>query len=93
MEFDQRWSSFHGVAATALWTRMRQLANTHTEQLDLENPVLNENLSGLIPYYYFNYLYQADKQTQFSEKFLELIAQKNPKAGFDKSYTGFINID
>ena len=86
LEFDQRNSSFYGVAATALWTRMRQIANSHTEQLDKNSPHKSAELSGLIPYYYFDYLYQADKQTQFSEKLLE-------KMGLPKNYTGFVNTD
>lgn len=86
MEFDQRINSFHSVAASALWTRMRQLANLHTTQLDKENPIVNTELTGLIPYYYFDYLYEQDKQTQFSEKLLE-------KLGLPQNYTGFINTD
>ena len=85
-EFDQRISRSFGVAASALWTRMRQIANQHTAELDETNPILNENLSSLVPYYYYNYLYQSDKQTQFSERLLE-------KLGLPKNYTGFINTD
>ncbi len=85
-EIDQRFVSTYGLSATALWTRMRLIANDHTRELDLSNPIKNEEFSGLIPYYYFNYLYQEDKQTQFSEKLLE-------KLGLPKNYTGFINTD
>ena len=85
-EFDQRFISGYSLAATSLWTRMRQLANSHTEQLDLSNPILNTEFSGLIPYYYFDYLYQEDRQTQFSEKLLEAL-------GRPKDYTGFVNTD
>jgi len=86
LEFDQRVNSFYGINANALWTRMRQIANLHTSELDRNNPVLNEELSGLIPYYYFNYLYQPDKQTQFSERLLD-------KLGLPRNYTGFVNTD
>ena len=86
LEFDQRTFSNYGLNASALWTRMRQIVNQHTEQLDKSNPILNPDFSGLVPYYSFNYLYEEDKQTQFSEKLLE-------KMGLPKNYTGFINTD
>lgn len=86
LEFDQRTVNFYFLNASALWTKMRLLANVHAEQLDTRNPILNEDLSGLVPYYYYNYLYEEDKQTQFSEKLLE-------KLGLPKDYTGYINTD
>ncbi len=86
MEFDQRTNSFFSINAAGLWTRMRQIANDHTRQLDLSNPIENPLFSGLVPYYYYNYLYEQNKQTQFSEKLLE-------KLGLPKNYTGFVNTD
>lgn len=88
-EFDQRFTSNYAIAASALWTRIRSgigVSDIHTRELDRENPILNTELSGLIPYYYFDYKYDASKQTQFSEKMLE-------KLGLPKDYTGFINTD
>ncbi|MBX3163991.1 MAG: TonB-dependent receptor [Bacteroidetes bacterium] len=94
MEFDQRFTSNYQVggaggfapSAQGLWTRMRQITNSHTDQLDMSNPHLNADLSGLIPYYYYDYAYNAEKQTQFSERLLE-------KLGLPKNYTGFVNTD
>ena len=86
LEFDQRSLSFYSLGTNALWTRMRLITNQHTTQLDRSNPILNEELSGLIPYYYYNYLYQENQQTQFSERLLE-------KLGYPKNYTGFVNTD
>lgn len=86
LEFDQRTVNFYFLNASALWTKMRQLANSHAEQLDTRNPILNNELSGLIPYYYYNYLYEEDKQTQFSERLLD-------KLGLPRNYTGYINTD
>jgi len=93
MEFDQRVNSYYNLGSQpfnngvlALWTRMRQIVNQHTQELDKSNPHLNTELSGLIPYYYFDYAYDPEKQTQFSERLLE-------KLGLPKNYTGFINID
>lgn len=86
LEFDQRTTSSFGVAASSLWTRMRQLANSHTQELDKSNPHLNTQFSGLVPYYYYDNLYEQNKQTQFSESLLE-------KLGLPKNYTGFVNTD
>lgn len=85
-EFDQRTNNTYSINALGLWTRMRQIANAHTTQLDKLHPILNPDLSGTINYYYFDYLYEADKQSQFSEKLLE-------KLGLPKNYTGFVNTD
>ena len=86
MEFDQRTFSYYGISTVLLWTRMRQITNQHTTQLDRANPILNTELSGLIPYYYYNNLYIEGQQTQFSEKLLE-------KLGLPQNYTGFVNTD
>jgi hypothetical protein len=85
-EFDQRNSRQYSLSTTQLWRRMRQLANVHTSQLDLNNPHLNEQLSGTVNYYYFDYLYEKDRQTQFSERLLD-------KLGLPRNYTGFVNTD
>jgi hypothetical protein len=89
VEFDQRFNSFYNVDAVGLWTRIRPqigIVDQHARQLDLDNPILNTQLSGLVPYYYFNYKYDQSKQTQFSEKLLE-------KLGLPQDYTGFVNTD
>jgi hypothetical protein len=93
MEFDQRTISYYNLGFSpfnngvlALWTRMRQITNQHTAELDKDHPILNEDLSGVIPYYYYNYKYQPEKQTQFSERLLE-------KLGLPQDYTGYINTD
>ena len=61
LEFDQRTLGFYYLNATQLWTKMRLIVNQHTDQLDLSNPILNTQLSGLIPYYYFNYAYDQSR--------------------------------
>jgi hypothetical protein len=89
MEFDQRiirYFTFLGGGPPGLWVRMRQITNQHTDQLDKSNAILNPELSGLIPYYYYNYAYDQSKQTQFSERLLE-------KLGLPVNYTGFVNTD
>jgi hypothetical protein len=86
LEFDQRSNSFYAVNASDLWDVMRNTANLHTKELDKSNPILVPQFSGLVPYYFYENKYQADKQSQFSEKILE-------KLGLPKDYTGFVNTD
>lgn len=86
MEFDQRLLNYYSLNSAGLWTRMRQITNNHLEEPNKANPILVNQFSGSIPYYYFDNLYQAESQTQFSEKLLESL-------GFDKSYTTKINVD
>lgn len=91
MEFDKRVNSYYQFntlagGTAALWNRMRQLSDFHLLSLDKSNPILVNEFSGLVPYYYYERDYQADKQTQFSEKLLE-------KLGLPKDYKGVPNID
>jgi hypothetical protein len=87
LEFDQRTVGFYFLGASALWTKMRLITNSHTDQLDLTStPIANEQFSGLIPYYYFNYRYDQSRQSQFSERLLD-------KLGLPRNYTGFVNTD
>ncbi|MBK9283069.1 MAG: TonB-dependent receptor plug domain-containing protein [Sphingobacteriaceae bacterium] len=86
MELDQQFTSQYNVAASSLWIRMDQLANFHTQSLDNTNPQLVPQFSGLIPYYYFDRAYDADRQTQFSKSLLA-------KLGLPENYTGFVNVN
>ncbi|MCE3225940.1 MAG: TonB-dependent receptor [Bacteroidetes bacterium] len=87
LEFDrQNFSRYLVQNAPALWNRMRGLTDFHLKSLDKSNPILVPEFSGLVPYYYYDRLYQADKQTQFSEKLLE-------KLGLPVDYKGIPNID
>ncbi len=86
MEFDQRFIRYYNIVTKQLWTRMRQIVNSHLTELDTKNPILVPEFSGSIPYYYFDYLYDQGAQTRFSEKLLE-------KLGYAKDYRGHINID
>ncbi|MDI1356548.1 MAG: TonB-dependent receptor [bacterium] len=89
LEFDQRVNSYYNVNGAGLWTRIRPgtgIVDAHTRSLDLSNPILNTELSGLVPYYYFNYAYNQSKQTQFSEQLLD-------KLGLPRNYTGYVNTD
>ncbi len=86
VEYDQRDLRGYSVGAQSLWTKARLLANSHTTELDLNNPILNPGLSGTYPAYYYNNLYNASTQSEFSMNLLE-------KMGLPKNYTGFVNVD
>jgi hypothetical protein len=86
MEFDQRFLNYYTVLPLALWARARQLVNQHLQELDKSNPILVPQFSGTIPYYFFNYKYEASQQTQFSERLLQAL-------GLPKDYNKPINID
>lgn len=85
-EFDQRQSSFYSVATVELWTLMRQLVDVHLQDLDKSNPILVPELSGGIPYYFYDNKYLKDKQTKFS-------ISLNEKLGLPVNDTKRINID
>lgn len=86
IEYDQRESKGYSVYAQGLWTRMRLLANSHTTELDKDNPIYVSELSGTYPAYYYDYLYNAETQTEFSKNLLA-------KLGLPENHTGFINVD
>jgi len=88
VEYDQRNYSSYSLAPTALWTRMRQIVNDHISQLDTAHPILNTELTGNgpYPYIYYEQLYNASSQSQFSRSLLE-------KLGLPQDYNKFIQID
>ncbi len=91
IEYDQRntngYSLGYGfVPINNLWTRMRLLANHHTEELDKSNPVLVPELSGTYPAYFYENKYDQSQQSEFSIKLLE-------KLGMPSNNTKFVNID
>ena len=85
-EFDQRQSSFYSLGSTGLWTLMRQLVDDHLQDLDKDNPILVPELSGAIPYYFYDNKYLKDKQTRFS-------LMLNEKLGLPSNSTKRVNID
>ena len=66
-QYDQMWNSSFGVNAYGLWTLMRNNANTHIQQLDLDNPIYETRGSQL--YVRYNRLLDADQQTHFDQAF------------------------
>lgn len=67
VQYDQMWQSSYSLSAYGLWTLMRQNANFHISQLDVENPIYEQRGSAL----YVNYERKLDieKQTPFDKAF------------------------
>jgi hypothetical protein len=86
IEYDQRDYRDYNISTIALWTRMRQLANIHTTELDTTNAIYVDSLSGSFPYYAYEREYNASQQTHFSKKLLAAL-------GLPETYNGFIDVD
>lgn len=93
IEYDQRDERAFVLNANDLWTRMRQLANLHNQDLDTANPIITTNYTS--PYFpilgadtllSYNPLYQASAQSSFSKYFYEAVG-KSPNS------TDFIDVD
>ena len=79
--FEKRTSRSFSVAPYTLWTRMRDLANAHISELDLENPILVGEDTVM-----YNLLYDEGAQSTFDRR---LRAQ----LGLDPHGTDWIDID
>ena len=66
-QYDQMWQSSYSLGAYNLWTIMRQNANLHISQMDLNNPIIEQRGSQL--YVNYNRLENADQQTPFDAAF------------------------
>jgi hypothetical protein len=86
VEYDQRNESGYSVNPIGLWTRMRQITNTHLKTLDAKNAILVPELSGTENYYYSNYIYNEADQSQFDKSIRE-------KLGLAKNNQTYINTD
>ena len=67
VQYDQMWQSSYSLSAYGLWSLMRDNANSHIDQLDLDNPIYEQRGSQL--YVNYNRLLNKDKQTAFDEAF------------------------
>ncbi|HET6999772.1 MAG TPA: TonB-dependent receptor plug domain-containing protein, partial [Puia sp.] len=83
-EFEQRSERGFSLAASSLWTRMRQLANYHLTQLDLANPQQVDY--GTYDAFLYNRYYDASQQKYFD-------AQVRQKLGMPVNSTDWIDID
>lgn len=83
-QYDQSIYRGYSLAASSLWTIMRQEANQHLLYRDLDNPIIDE--SGMYPYVTYDRKYDAGSQTFFDKKLRE-------KLGLAVDGTEYINID
>ena len=60
VQFDRYWASAYSLGAYGIWTLMRQNANRHISQMDLDNPIYSFQGSQL----YVNYPRLVDKAQQ-----------------------------
>ena len=67
-QYDQRTTHSYSLAARSLWTIMRQSANSHIQQMDLSNPIIDE--SGEYPVVSYDRLV-GEGQTYFDAAFRE----------------------
>ena len=70
-QYDQMWQSSYSLAAYSLWTLMRQNANRHILQMDLDNPI--EERRGSQLYVSYNRLLNAEQQTPFDAAFRDYL--------------------
>lgn len=73
VEYDQRNQSAYQVLPIELWTRMRNLTNTHLTTFDTANPILIPGTSGNLDKIYYNYVYNASSQNQIDKSLREAL--------------------
>ncbi len=66
-QYDQMWQSSYSLSAYGLWTLMRQNANRHILQMDLDNPI--EERRGSQLYVSYDRLLNVEQQTPFDAAF------------------------
>ena len=71
VQYDQMWQSSYSLAAYGLWTLMRQNANYHISQMDLDNP--HYEMRGSQLYVSYDRLCEEEKQTPFDAAFREYL--------------------
>ena len=66
LQYEQRSDRYYGYGPVGLWTRMRQLANFHIEQLDKLNPhAVVDGMGVFQDTVYYDRLYDAESQSFF----------------------------
>lgn len=83
-EFEQRAERGYSLAASGLWTRMRQLANYHLTQLDLANPTQYD--FGTYDAFLYERYYDGSQQRYFDQSVRQ-------KLGMAVNSTDWIDID
>jgi hypothetical protein len=83
-QYDQYTYRYYGLAASSLWTLMKQEVNQQILYRDLDNPIIDE--SGYYPYVSYNRNYDAGSQTYFDK-------QLRSALGLKENGTEYIDID
>lgn len=86
IQYEQRSESGYGIAATNLWTHMRDLTNFHITELDLANPHLVYDGNIFMDTVYYDRRYDAASQRTFDVRLRQ-------KLGLPVDGTDFINVD
>lgn len=74
IQYEQRIDRYYGYTPTNLWTLMRQLINSHIEQLDLDNPIpVYDELGVFQDTINYNRLLDLSHQSTFDRNFRESI--------------------
>lgn len=66
-QYDQMWNSSYSLNAYGLWTIMRNNANSHIQQMDIDNPIYEIRGSQL--YVNYNRKLNEEQQTLFDKSF------------------------
>lgn len=72
VQYDHQSNSYYGLGASSLWTIMRQDANAHILQMDVNNPIYSWQGSDL--YVSFDRILEEDQQKQFDKEFRDYLA-------------------
>jgi hypothetical protein len=87
LQYEQRIDRYYGYAPVGLWTRMRQLANFHIEQLDKDNPHAVRDAMGVFQdTVYYDRLYDENSQSFFDYNLRQ-------KLGIEANSTEWLDID
>lgn len=87
LQYEQRKDASIGYSPVGLWTRMRQLANKHIEQIDTANPILVTDPYGVfLDTVNFNRLYDGSSQSYFDLKLREAL-------GYAPNGTEWLDVD
>lgn len=84
-QYEQRNSRSYGIAGTNLWYLMRNLANFHIEQLDMDNPEIIEH-DGFVDTIVYRRKYDEQSQYWFDKKLREAL-------GLQVDGVDWINVD
>ncbi|MFN8115931.1 MAG: carboxypeptidase regulatory-like domain-containing protein [Bacteroidia bacterium] len=73
VEYDQRNQSGYQVLPIELWTRMRNLTNTHLTTFDTANPILIPGANGNLDKVYYRFIYNSEGQNQIDKSLREAL--------------------